>query len=58
MERFLVFAVKELQPVCSSTYSIVYFHAEANSTGALELAFVRQLHAALGPQHKDNLKVP
>mmetsp|Transcript_28393 Transcript_28393/g.54084 ORF Transcript_28393/g.54084 Transcript_28393/m.54084 type:complete len:554 (+) Transcript_28393:173-1834(+) len=56
LERFLVFAVKELQEVCQSTYSIVYFHAEANATGALELGFVRKLHAALGPQHKDHLK--
>ena len=27
------------------------------STGVLELGFVRKLHAALGPHHKDNLKV-
>mmetsp|Transcript_4828 Transcript_4828/g.9848 ORF Transcript_4828/g.9848 Transcript_4828/m.9848 type:complete len:272 (+) Transcript_4828:80-895(+) len=56
LERFLLYAVKEMQPICTSTYSIVYLHAEVSSHSGLELGFVRRLHAVLGENHKDNLK--
>ncbi|KAK3273287.1 hypothetical protein CYMTET_18465 [Cymbomonas tetramitiformis] len=56
LERFLLFAVREMQPIVASTYTMVYMHAEVGNNSGLSLDFVRQLHAALDPKHKDTLK--
>jgi hypothetical protein len=43
-DRFLLYAAKELEPVCKQQYSIVYF-AAASPAGPRALGFVRRVCA-------------
>jgi len=56
-DRFLLFAVKELEAVTLQNYNLVYFNSGCTLAGSPGLSFIRKLHAALGPKHKDNLKM-
>ena len=57
MDRFVLYAVKLMQPIVEEPYSMVYYHANCNEKHTPGLSFMRELHAALGSKHKDNLKV-
>ena len=58
-QRMLLHAAAELAPVVAAPrgYVLVYFHAGGVYASPPSLQFVRQLHAALGPRHKENLKM-
>ena len=58
-QRMLLHAAAELAPVVAAPggYALVYFHAGGVFAAPPSLQFVRQLHAALGPRHKENLKM-
>ena len=57
-ERLLVHIAKELRGVTTNPrgYVIVYHHAGGAYGAPPSLDFIRKLHIALGPQHKDTLK--
>lgn len=58
-QRMLMYAAAELSSVVAAPggYSLVYFHAGGVFAAPPSLRFVQQLHAALGPRHKENLKM-
>ena len=58
-QRMLLHAAAELAPVVAAPrgYALLYFHAGGVYAPPPSLHFVRQLHAALGPRHKENLKM-
>jgi len=57
-ERLLAHVAKELRGVTTNPrgYVIVYYHAGGAYGAPPSLDFIRKLHIALGPQHKDTLK--
>jgi len=57
-QRLLAHVAKELRGVTDNPrgYIIVYHHAGGMYGAPPSLDFIRQLHIALGPQHKDTLK--
>ena len=57
-QRLLAHVAKELRGVTDNPrgYVIVYHHAGGAYGAPPSLDFIRQLHIALGPQHKDTLK--
>lgn len=48
---------QEMEKVGSRPYVMVYFNAEAELGAIPDTIFFQQLHAALHPSHKRNLKV-
>ena len=57
-QRLLAHVAKQLRGVTDNPrgYVIVYHHAGGAYGAPPSLDFIRQLHIALGPQHKDTLK--
>lgn len=57
-QRVLMYAAAELAPVVSSArgYVLLYFHAGGCFGSPPSLQFVRRLHSALGPRHKETLR--
>ncbi|KAG0581322.1 hypothetical protein KC19_4G242700 [Ceratodon purpureus] len=55
LERFVLYVVKEFEPVINRPYSIVYFHSAAALSVQPDLGWVKRLHQILGRRHKHNL---
>lgn len=54
-ERVLMHAAREVGPMCRQRFTGLYVHS--GCTKPPTVAFARVLQTALGPRHKDNLKV-
>jgi hypothetical protein len=55
LERFVLYVVKEMEPLINRPYSIVYFHSAAALSLQPDLGWVKRLHQILGRRHKHNL---
>jgi hypothetical protein len=55
LERFVLYVVKEMEPLINRPYSIVYFHSDAALSIHQDLGWVKRLHQILGRRHKHNL---
>jgi len=55
LERFVLYVVKEFEPLISRPYSIVYFHSAATLQLQPDLGLVKRIHQILGRRHEHNL---
>jgi O-acetyl-ADP-ribose deacetylase (regulator of RNase III) len=55
LERFVLYVVKEFEPLISRPYSIVYFHSAASLQLQPDLGLVKRIHQILGRRHEHNL---
>ncbi|CAN4124560.1 unnamed protein product [Withania somnifera] len=55
LERFILYAVKEFEPVIQKPYSIVYFHSAATLQMQPDLGWIKRLQQILGRKHQRNL---
>ncbi|XP_030552621.1 protein GDAP2 homolog isoform X2 [Rhodamnia argentea] len=55
LERFILYVVKEFEPVIKKPYTIVYFHSAASLQLQPELGWMRRLQQILGRKHQRNL---
>lgn len=55
-KRFLLYFVKETETVCTGDYSIILLDADTGPPNWPGFSFIRQVHAALGDDHRRNLK--
>ena len=55
-ERFVLYFVKEFDNLCSGTYSVVLFDTDTSQSNWPGFSFIRQVHNALGDNHRQNLK--
>jgi hypothetical protein len=55
LERFVLYVVKEMEPLINRPYSMVYFHSAAALSLQPDLGWVKRLHQILGRRHKHNL---
>lgn len=55
LERFVLYVVKEFEPIIQKPYSIVYFHSAASLQPQPDLGFMRRLQQILGRKHQRNL---
>ncbi|KAF0889941.1 hypothetical protein E2562_034336 [Oryza meyeriana var. granulata] len=57
LERFILYVVKEFEPLIQKPYSIVYFHSAASLQVQPDLGFMKRLQQILGRKHQRNLQV-
>ncbi|KAI4328513.1 hypothetical protein L6164_020862 [Bauhinia variegata] len=55
LERFVLYVVKEFEPLIQKPYSIVYFHSAASLQVQPDLGWIRRLQQILGRKHHRNL---
>ncbi|KAJ8445502.1 hypothetical protein Cgig2_031315 [Carnegiea gigantea] len=55
LERFVLYVVKEFEPIIQKPYTIVYFHSAASLQPQPDLGFMRRLQQILGRKHQRNL---
>lgn len=55
LERFILYVVKEFEPISQKPYSIVYFHSAASLQPQPDLGWMRRLQQILGRKHQRNL---
>ncbi|XP_030449546.1 uncharacterized protein LOC115671965 [Syzygium oleosum] len=55
LERFVLYIVKEFEPVIKKPYTIVYFHSAASLQLQPDLGWIRRLQQILGRKHQRNL---
>ncbi|XP_021757284.1 protein GDAP2 homolog [Chenopodium quinoa] len=55
LERFIMYVVKEFEPIGQKPYSIVYFHSAASLQPQPDLGWMRRLQQILGRKHQRNL---
>ncbi|XP_022776778.1 protein GDAP2 homolog [Durio zibethinus] len=55
LERFVLYVVKEFEPLIQKPYTIVYFHSAASLQIQPDLGWMRRLQQILGRKHQRNL---
>ncbi|KAI4379217.1 hypothetical protein MLD38_005541 [Melastoma candidum] len=55
LERFILYVVKEFEPLIKKPYTIVYFHSAASLQARPDLGWMRRLQQILGRKHQHNL---
>ncbi|KAF3431543.1 hypothetical protein FNV43_RR26274 [Rhamnella rubrinervis] len=55
LERFVLYVVKEFEPLIHKPYTIVYFHSAASLQLQPDLGWMRRLQQILGRKHQRNL---
>ncbi|GFQ02061.1 protein gdap2 homolog [Phtheirospermum japonicum] len=55
LERFVLYVVKEFEPLIQRPYSIVYFHSAASLDMQPDLGWMKRLEQILGRKHQRNL---
>lgn len=55
LERFVLYVVKEFEPLMQRPYSIVYFHSAAALQMQPDLGWMKRLQQILGRKHRKNL---
>ncbi|RLN41558.1 hypothetical protein C2845_PM01G03270 [Panicum miliaceum] len=55
LERFVLYVIKEFEPLIQKPYSIVYFHSAASLQPQPDLGFMKRLQQILGRKHQKNL---
>ncbi|XP_021299780.1 protein GDAP2 homolog [Herrania umbratica] len=55
LERFILYVVKEFEPLIQKPYTIVYFHSAASLQIQPDLGWMRRLQQILGRKHQRNL---
>lgn len=55
LERFVLYVVKEFEPLIQKPFSIVYFHSAASLQVQPDLGWMRRLQQILGRKHQRNL---
>ncbi|XP_061369676.1 uncharacterized protein LOC133312491 isoform X1 [Gastrolobium bilobum] len=55
LERFVLYVVKEFEPIIQKPYTIVYFHSAASLQMQPDLGWMRRLQQILGRKHQRNL---
>ncbi|PKA62868.1 hypothetical protein AXF42_Ash018862 [Apostasia shenzhenica] len=55
LERFVLYVVKEFEPLIHKPYTIVYFHSAASLQMRPDLGWMKRLEQILGRKHKRNL---
>ncbi|PKU63201.1 protein GDAP2 homolog isoform X1 [Dendrobium catenatum] len=55
LERFVLYVVKEFEPLIQKPYSIVYFHSAASLQMRPDLGWMKKLQQVLGRKHRRNL---
>ncbi|KAH0875477.1 hypothetical protein HID58_072839 [Brassica napus] len=56
LERFVLYVVKEFEPLIQKPYSIVYFHSAASLQVQPDLGWMKRLQQILGRKHQRNLQ--
>lgn len=55
LERFVLYVIKEFEPLIQKPYSIVYIHSAASLQVQPDLGWMKRLQQILGRKHKRNL---
>ncbi|KAK6133751.1 hypothetical protein DH2020_032462 [Rehmannia glutinosa] len=55
LERFVLYVVKEFEPLIQKPYTIVYFHSAASLQMQPDLGWMKRLEQILGRKHQRNL---
>ncbi|MED6134816.1 hypothetical protein PIB30_040524 [Stylosanthes scabra] len=55
LDRFVLYVVKEFEPIIQKPYTIVYFHSAASLQTQPDLGWMRKLQQILGRKHQRNL---
>ncbi|OMO71904.1 hypothetical protein COLO4_27932 [Corchorus olitorius] len=55
LERFVLYVVKEFEPLIQKPYTIVYFHSAASLQVQPDLGWMKRLQQILGRKHQRNL---
>ncbi|KAK4403078.1 protein GDAP2 [Sesamum angolense] len=55
LERFVLYVVKEFEPLIQKPYTIVYFHSAASLQVQPDLGWMKRLEHILGRKHRHNL---
>ncbi|XP_058088592.1 uncharacterized protein LOC131235424 isoform X2 [Magnolia sinica] len=55
LERFVLYVVKEFEPLIQKPYTIVYFHSAASLQPQPDLGWMKRLQQILGRKHQRNL---
>lgn len=55
LERFVLYVIKEFEPIIQKPYSIVYFHSAASLQPRPDFGWMRRLQQILGRKHQRNL---
>ncbi|KAL3644584.1 hypothetical protein CASFOL_009764 [Castilleja foliolosa] len=55
LERFVMYVVKEFEPLIQKPYTIVYFHSAASLQVQPDLGWMKRLEQILGRKHQRNL---
>ncbi|XP_031491689.1 uncharacterized protein LOC116258606 [Nymphaea colorata] len=55
LERFVLYVVKEFEPLIQKPYTIVYFHSAASLQLQPDLGWMKRLQQILGRKHQRNL---
>ncbi|XP_054791972.1 uncharacterized protein LOC129297651 [Prosopis cineraria] len=55
LERFVMYVVKEFEPIIQKPYTIVYFHSAASLQAQPDMGWMRRLQQILGRKHQRNL---
>ncbi|XP_020577168.1 protein GDAP2 homolog isoform X1 [Phalaenopsis equestris] len=55
LERFVLYVVKEFEPLIQKPYTIVYFHSAASLQMRPDLGWMKKLQQVLGRKHRRNL---
>ncbi|CAN6844043.1 hypothetical protein Bca4012_049799 [Brassica carinata] len=56
LERFVLYVIKEFEPLIQKPYSIVYFHSAASLQVLPDLGWMKRLQQILGRKHQRNLQ--
>ncbi|CAN1817183.1 Protein GDAP2 homolog [Linum perenne] len=56
LERFVLYVIKEFEPLIQKPFSIVYLHSAASLQLQPDLVFMRRLQQILGRRHQRNLQ--
>lgn len=55
LERFVLYVIKEFEPLIQKPYTIVYFHSAASLQVQPDLGWMKRLQQILGRKHQSNL---
>ncbi|KAG6599043.1 Protein GDAP2-like protein, partial [Cucurbita argyrosperma subsp. sororia] len=55
LERFVLYVVKEFEPLIQKPYTIVYFHSAASLQPRPDMGWMKRLQQILGRKHQRNL---
>ncbi|EPS66610.1 hypothetical protein M569_08166, partial [Genlisea aurea] len=55
LERFVMYVIKEFEPLIQKPYTIVYFHSAASLQMQPDLGWMKRLEQILGRKHQRNL---